>query len=78
MSYPKNVYHKDFDGANATEATLKTHSKVVHSDEELKKLGSDWGDHPSVKGRKTSKATVDPTEFLEVEPVKEKVSKKVK
>ncbi len=49
MSYPKNVYHKDFDGEKATEASLKLHSKVVHSEEEYKLLGSDWGAHPSVK-----------------------------
>ena len=49
MTYPRSVYHKDFDHVNATEASLKLHCKLVHSDEELKELGSEWGFHPASK-----------------------------
>lgn len=48
-TYPKSVYHKDFDHINATEATLKLHCKLVHNEAALKELGPDWGDHPASK-----------------------------
>lgn len=31
------------------EAELKKHSMIVHSQEELDALGSDWGSHPAVR-----------------------------
>ncbi len=48
-TYPVSVYHKDFEADKATEASLKLHSKIVHSDEEFEALGDDWGFHPSHK-----------------------------
>lgn len=50
MGYPQSVYHKDYNPhAPEHEKHLKTHCKLVHDEEENKKLGPDWGPHPSSK-----------------------------
>lgn len=46
--YPKSVYHKDFD-SNGDEKNLLKYHKVVKSESEEKRLGADYGPHPSLK-----------------------------
>lgn len=52
MSHRKVVYHKDYK-RHGTEEERSRLSKVVSSDEELKALGKDWGDHPESKAPKS-------------------------
>ena len=58
MSYPKSVYHKDYDPNHHPEHEkhLVKNSKVVHSKEELEKLGPQWGEHPHSKEVEEPKA----------------------
>lgn len=65
-SYPKCVYHKDFN-SDGDEKNLLKHCKVVKSESQLKALGSDWGPHPSLKPE-SEKAEVKPVSFLKKKP----------
>ena len=44
MSYPRSIYHKDYDAhAKDGEGELKKHCRIAHSEEDHEKYGSDWG-----------------------------------
>lgn len=44
MSYPRSVYHKDYNPhAVEGEKELKKHCKLVHNEQDHKNLGKDWG-----------------------------------
>ena len=81
LTYPRSVYHKDFDHLNATESTLKTHSRQVKTEADHKKLGTDWqpGGHPAFAGSKPSKVeeveVMEPAEVVEEAPKKSKWGK---
>lgn len=76
MTYPRSVYHKDFDHLNANESTLKTHSRYVKSEADHKKLGPDWqpGGHPAFGESKVEEERVV-EEVVEESPKKSKWSK---
>ena len=83
VTYPRSVYHKDFDHLNAHEGTLKTHSRYVKDEEAHKKLGPDWqpGLHPSHVAKKVEEKPVvekvveESVEVVEEEPKKGKWGK---
>ena len=79
MAYPKNVYHKDYNpNTTNAEKELQKNCRIVHSEDDVKKLGSDWGAHPSVKEKKVekvSKVVEAPKEVIE-EVVVQKPAKK--
>lgn len=78
MSYPKCVYHKNYDPKHEPEHEkhLNANSRVVHSDADLKILGPDWGDHPSSKKQVLSEEKV--AEVLDQVVEAPKKGKKVK
>jgi hypothetical protein len=47
-NYPKSVYHKNFN-PDGDEKNLLANHKVVKTESAFKKLGADWGEHPSLK-----------------------------
>lgn len=64
MSYPKCVYHKDYDHrAPDQEKLLYKYCKIVKSEVEHKALGLDYGDHPAAKSesKKEEKSVVEET-----------------
>lgn len=74
MSYPKCVYHKDYDsnfGPSGHEEYLNKYSKVVRNEEELKKLGLDWGDHPNEKPSKKASEDSESKKVVSEEKVSE-------
>lgn len=58
--FPKSVYHKDFD-PNGDEKNLLKNHKTIYTEAVLKRLGPDWGPHPSL-GDEKSVAKVEATE----------------
>lgn len=78
MSYPKCVYHKNYDTKHMPnhEKHLIDNSRVVHNDAELKLLGPDWGAHPNEKSVQDSEEKNSKKKVLsevEVEQVLEEV-----
>lgn len=56
--FPKSYYHKDFD-PHGDEKNLLKNYKFVKSEEEEKRLSSDWGVHPSLKSEELKAEIVE-------------------
>lgn len=68
MSFPRMVYHKDYDFKAETherkaEELRTKQSKLVESEKDLAALGSDWSEHPAFVGSKKSAQAEDVSEL---------------